>query len=109
MMISSVTEEGADTKIAPGTNGDSYVSWAAMGSSGLDMRLQRLDLLGNAMWGPDGILVREDFSGGMVTQYDLVTDHAGAAILTFSVWSGSGFVVYAYRISPDGDMLWGDG
>lgn len=107
LIVSSGTEEGADPKIALGTNGDSYVSWAAMGSSGFDMRLQRFDLLGNAMWGSDGILVREGFSSGMITQYDLVTDYAGAAILAFSVWSGSGFVVYAYRISPDGDMLWG--
>ncbi|MCD4707827.1 MAG: T9SS type A sorting domain-containing protein [Candidatus Sabulitectum sp.] len=108
LMISSAAGEGFGSRIALGTSGDSFVSWAAEGASGSDMRLQRLDLLGNAMWGSDGILVRECFAYELVLQYDLATDLSGAAILAFSVWSGSGFSVYAYRISPDGDMLWGE-
>ncbi|MCD4702319.1 MAG: T9SS type A sorting domain-containing protein [Candidatus Aegiribacteria sp.] len=107
LMISSGTEDEEAPMIALGTSGDSFVSWSTWTGSGWDMRLQRLDLLGNAMWGSDGILVRDGYSSGQICLYDLVTDQSGAAILTFSVWSGSGFVVYAYRISPDGDMLWG--
>lgn len=108
LMISTAEDEVLAPRIALGASGDSYVSWAVESAEGLDMRLQRLDLSGNAMWGQNGILVREGFSGGMVLQYDLATDLSGAAILAFSVWTGSGFVVYAYRISPDGDMQWGE-
>jgi len=81
LMVSSGTDEVLTPRIALGASGDSYVSWAVESTEGLDMRLQRLDLLGNAMWGQNGVLVREGFSSGMVLQYDLLQTFQGLPFL----------------------------
>jgi hypothetical protein len=51
--------------------------------------------------------VRENITQSQVNRYDLTVDQSGAAILAFPVWTGSGFNIYAYRMSPDGGMQWG--
>ncbi len=107
LLVSSGTNEADAPLIALGKSGDTYISWVEEGSSGYDMRLQRFDLFGNPLWSSGGIIVRENFTPLEIDLYDLTVDQSGAAVLTFSVFVDSAMVIYAYRISPDGDMLWG--
>ncbi len=102
---------GADTAFCPmistGTAGDTYIAWVQQKNGVLDMRMQRFDLLGNPLWGSDGILVCGNFTSGEVYLNNLITDVSGAAVLTLCVESRSSVDLYTYRISAEGNMLWG--
>ncbi len=104
LAVSDGTEEAIASEITTGSYGDTYVAW----SDNLDMRLQRFDLLGNPQWGTNGILISSSISTGEVCLYDLISDVSGAAVLTFCREDTGGFWhTYAFRISRNGDMLWG--
>jgi len=95
------------TKLAPTADGGCYISWFD-GGSGWDVRLQRLDALGNEAFPHGGVLVAD--RGFSSTQdYGLGLDMAGNALLTYRDDSGTGIQVAAAKVSPAGGLLWGAG
>jgi len=105
--ITTMSGEQALPKIAVDSNGSAYVSWFSNDAGNYDVRLQRLDRDGNALWPQDGILVSNEQQDTWITDYDLSADPSGYAVITFSdIRTGQSNPV-GYRISPDGDMMWG--
>ncbi len=93
--------------IVPAPDGGAYVSWYD-GGAGYDVRLQRLDVLGEKQWGENGVLVRDtDFSS--VMDYGIACDSSGNVLLAFIANTITGDHVVANLVSPDGTLLWGTG
>lgn len=90
-------------------NGESYISWFSnFGGNQFDVYMQRLDADGNKMWADEGLLISNHPSMSWVTDYDLVIDNDGCAILVTQDERTGSSDVFAYRISPEGEFLWGD-
>jgi PKD repeat protein len=105
--ISIMSGEQVLPKIAVDSNGFSYVSWFSMESGNYHVRLQRLDRDGNALWPQNGIVVSNEPQDTWITDYDLAVDPSGYAVITFTdIRTGQSNPV-GYRVSPDGDMMWG--
>jgi len=95
-------------KIVPTPDGGFYVGWLDGAGSGYDLRLQRLDAQGNALWAPGGILVLDrDFSFNY--DYGLAVDAGGNAWLSLNCCvQGEGDEHIAVsKVSPDGTVAWG--
>ncbi len=91
-------------------NGESYISWFSNFASGepqWDVYMQRLDVSGNKMWSEDGLLISNHPTISWTTDYGLVIDNEGCAILVTQDVRTGNRDVFAYRISPEGDFLWG--
>lgn len=107
--IIDTTGTQAVPKVAVNTNGESYISWYNQPdmSGSFELYLQRLDADGNKLWSDDGLLVSNHPTWSWVTDYDLVIDPDGHAILVTQD-ARTGFSdVFAYRISPNGTFEWG--
>ena len=105
--ITTMSGEQALPKIAVDSNGYSYVSWFSNDAGNYDVRLQRLDHNGNTIWPENGIIVSDAPQDTWLTDYDLSVDPSGYAVVTFSdIRTGQSNPV-GYRISPNGDMMWG--
>ncbi len=107
--LSIVSRAGEQTlpKVAPTSDGGCYVSWQDLGSGNYDTWLQRLDAEGRPQW-DDGLLVSEHPQDTWITDYDLAVDLDDHAIVAINdIRGGSDRDITAYRISPQGDFVWG--
>lgn len=105
--ISAMTGEQALPKIAVDANGYAYISWFSTDTGNYNVRLQRLDHNGNALWSQNGILVSNQPQDTWITDYDLTADSSGFAVITFTdIRTGQSNPV-GYRVSPDGELMWG--
>lgn len=108
LQISDMNGEQALPKIAVCSNGDLYVAWFSNESGNYNVRLQLLDKDGNELWEPNGILVSDHEQMTWLTDWDMAVDTANFAVLTFQdIRTGNNNPV-AYRISPEGEMMWGN-
>jgi hypothetical protein len=106
-VITTMNGEQVLPKIAVDSNGYAYVSWFSNEAGNYDVRLQRVDRDGNALWAENGIMVSNEPQDSWITDYDLTVDPSGYAVITFTdIRTGQSNPV-GYRISPDGDMMWG--
>ncbi len=67
---------------------------------------QKIDSLGNILWGEDGIVIRDTF--GLRFPFAISDNLNGA----FIVWDDSindNWKIYGQRIDQNGDLLWGEG
>ena len=96
-------------KIVVNDNGESFISWfSEFDDLNYDVYMQRLDANGNKLWAEDGLLISNHTTMSWVTDYDLIIDNDGCAVLVTQDLRTGGSNVYAYRMSPDGEFLWGD-
>jgi len=106
--ITDLTGEQVIPKIA--SNDDvTYIGWFSSEAGNYNVRLQRLDDQGNEQWEYNGLLISDHPSMSWLTDWDMTIDQQNYAILTFQdIRNGGNNNIYAYRISPDGDFIWGD-
>lgn len=93
---------------APGPEGSTYITWFE-GTSGYRLMMQRLDMDGVPMWDAGGIVVSDEPQNSALFRFDFTSDHAGNAIVAFQDERGDDLDVVAYRVAPDGSMLWNNG
>ena len=91
------------------TNGDIYVTWFSNppGRQNYDVRMQRFDALGNALWEKNGRIISDHKSNSWITDYVFAKDHQDNLILAFQDLRDGNSNLYAYRFSPEGEPLWG--
>lgn len=89
-------------------DGISYVSWFSGHNLNFNVYLQQLDANGNMMLGTDGLLISDHPTDTWVTDYSLIRDDQGNAILVTQDQRTGNSDVFAYKMSHDGDFLWGD-
>lgn len=98
-LVSGVEVGCVITHTAVASTGDVWVAWYDS-SAGYDVRLQRLDEHGVAMFDPP-ILI-SDQSLSWVQEFDLVCDAAGNAALAWASETSIG----ATLVNTSGDMVW---
>ena len=109
MIMDSTGQEMVVPKVAVNENGESYISWFSnAGIFQYDVYMQRLDMNGNKLWGDNGLLISDNPTMTWVTDYDLIIDDEGCAILVTQDERTGYSNAYAYRISSDGAFLWGN-
>lgn len=107
LLICGRAGEQSLPKIVATGDGGCYISWQDNGSGNYDTWLQRLDADGVPQW-EDGLLVSGHPQDTWITDYDLAVDQADCAIVAINdIRRGADRDITAYRISPDGDFLWG--
>lgn len=106
--ICTLPGEDAIPKIATCPNGDTYIGYFASESGNYNVRLQRLDQLGNQLWTANGILISAHPQETWLTDWDMTCDAANHAILVFNDIRTGNTNVVAYRISPSGAFVWGN-
>ncbi len=108
-LVSGPGNVGAATPLmAPGPEGSTYITWFET-ASGYRLMMQRLDTDGIAMWDEGGLVVSDEPQNTALYRFDLKSDHAGNAIVAFQDQRNGSLDVVAYRVAPDGTMLWGNG
>jgi len=106
--LSNMAGEQVLPKIAVCTDGSYYVSWFSQESGNYNVRLQRLDKDGYPLWEDNGLLVSDHPQMSWLTDWDMTADNENHAIVTFQdVRSNDNNNPVAYRISPNGDFIWG--
>lgn len=105
--ITTMGGEQALPKIAVDSAGYAYISWFSMEGGNYNVRMQRLDRDGNALWGANGVLVSGQPQDTSLTDYDLTVDSSGYAVVTFSDIRTGQLNPVGYRVSPSGTMAWG--
>lgn len=100
--------EQAVAKIVATSDGGCYLAWFDNGGGGYAVYLQRLDAGGVEAWAHNGVLVSGHPQSTSLVDWDLIVDRDDHAVLAFTdVRSGPDLDVYAYRIAPDGTLVWG--
>jgi hypothetical protein len=107
-VICNSSGEQAIPKIATCPNGDSYIGYFSSEGGNYNIRLQRLDALGNIQWAANGILISNHPQETWLTDWDMTCDAANHAILAFNDIRMGGTNVVVYRISPSGSFVWGN-
>lgn len=112
--ISPMGHSGDDmVKADQAENGDFYVSWIeTQGGYNLNVRMQRLDKDGNALWDKGGIGITNQITMSWCGDYDCKATPDGGAVV---VWGDSrkdpevrqSCIPYAYKVDKDGNQLWG--
>ncbi len=95
-------------KIAVCNDGYSYVSWFSSESGNYNVRLQRLEKDGFPMFEDNGMLVSDQPQMSWLTDWDLAVDSDNCALITFQDIRNTDNNPVGYRISPDGEMMWGE-
>ncbi len=109
LQITDMGGEQTIPKIALAGNGDYFVGYFSVVTGNLyHVYLQRLNNDGYPQWADNGILVSDHPSMTWLTDWDMAADDDGYAILAFQDIRTGNNNVFAYRISPDGDFVWGE-
>lgn len=105
-VVSGATSDQNQPKVAAAIDGGYWVSWLDGIGSGWDVRIQRFDVHGQALLGPQGILVAD--RGFSSTQdYGLDVAPNGDALLAFRDDRGATTEITAARITPSGTAVFG--
>ena len=100
---------GVQAQVKATSDGGVYVAWLTdMG--GYHVYLQRFDATGVAQFDDGGMLVSDHNNESWIAVFhmNLAVDSDNNAIITVLDTRAGPWNVYAYKIAPDGSMLWGD-
>ena len=101
---------GIKPQLAATSNGGVYVAWLSDGNK-YHVYLQRLNSSGEPQWAENGMVVSDNANDSWIAVYHLnlaVDSEDNAIITTVDQRTGGQWNVYAYKVGPDGSMLWGD-
>jgi len=109
MMICDRSGDQTIPKIAATSDGGCYVCWFDLSSGNYDVYMQRLNGEGQIQWAPGGMLISNQAQDTWLTDYDMTVDNNDYAVVVFNdLRAGGDWDMYAFRISPAGDFVWGD-
>lgn len=94
---------------APCPDGSTYVSWLSWEDETACLKLQLIDSSGDLKLGAEGKYISRNPTPTWSSGFDIATDGAGNAVIVYSDKRNGVWQAYAYKVSPDGEMLWGDG
>jgi hypothetical protein len=95
-------------QIAAGRDGATWIGWFDNRGGSYAVYVQHLDRDGVETLPVDGLLVSAHPQNSSLIGWDLQADAEGNALLAFTdVRAGGDLDVYAYKLSPTGQFLWG--
>ena len=108
LLICGRTGEQTVPKVAVTSDGGCYVCWMDHASGNYDLYLQRLNAQGVPQWVSGGLLISNHPQDTWITDYDMTVDSADYAVIAINdIRSGDDWDIYAYRVSPMGQSVWG--
>ncbi len=109
-LIASATSD--DIYLAATSDGGVYFTYGIYQDSNIKKYLQLTDCDGNKLFGDDGLLIADETTTSTFykNRRMLITDaDDNAIVVVYDNRLGSKSMTYtAYKVSPDGEMLWGD-
>ena len=106
LSVADAASDQAQPKLSPTPDGGVWVSWFDGIGTGYDVRVQKLDAMGDEVLVHNGELVAD--RGFSSTQdYGLATEASGDALLAFRDDRFAGIQITAARIAVSGATLWG--
>lgn len=107
--IADTTGYQVQPKVVMDESGNSYISWfSTSGDWNFDVYMQRLDVNGNKLWAEEGLLISNHQTDTWTTDYGLALDQDDNAILVNQDMRSETKSVYAWKISQNGEFLWGN-
>ena len=100
---------GVQAQVKATSDGGVYVAWLTdMG--GYHVYLQRFNSEGIAQFDDGGMLISDNNNSSWIAVFhmNLDVDSENNAIITLLDQRSGPWNVYAYKIAPNGDMLWGE-
>ncbi len=93
--------------VVPDGGGSFYCAWIDdnMGSK-WELKVQRMDRDGTALWGPNGLTVCE--SDNKQSLPSIVSDGGGGCVVVWNEARGGTLNIIAQRFDPDGKPLWNE-
>lgn len=108
LVLGALAGEQTTPKVLATSDGGAYVLWYDNASGNYDVRLQRLDPDGTPQWAENGLLVSNHSMTSFITEWDFAVDaNDHAIVVTNDTRAGEDWDIQAYRISPEGDFVWG--
>ena len=106
--IGVAANDQAVPKIGVTADGRTWHGWFDNRSGGYAVYVQLLDAAGNAQFPANGLLVSSQPQNSSIVDWDLEVAANGDAVLVFTdARAGTDLDVYAYRITPSGNFVWG--
>ena len=98
---------GVQPQVKMTSDGEVYFTWLTNGN--YHVYLQKLNQEGIAQFSDGGMLISDNNNSSWIAVYhlNLSVDSEDNAIITFVDQRTGPWEVYAYKIAPDGTMLWG--
>ncbi|MBK7865852.1 MAG: T9SS type A sorting domain-containing protein [Ignavibacteriales bacterium] len=88
-------------------DGSTYISWFDNRGGSYAVYMQRLNADGVKLWGSQGLLISNNPQSSSLVDYDITCDASNNAIVAFTDTRSGDLDVFAYKISPSGQFLWG--
>ncbi|MCW5754914.1 MAG: hypothetical protein KIT24_09440 [Phycisphaeraceae bacterium] len=107
LVVAGAPGQQVQPKIVATDDGGCWITWFDNATGGYDVRIQKLDAGGHPTLAPGGLLVA-DRSFSSTVDYDLAADTQGNAYVTFRDDRGGGINITVNKISPGGELLWGE-
>lgn len=106
--IGAANGDQAVPRTAAAADGSCWIAWFDNRTGNYDVRIQRLDPAGVPVFAAGGLVVSSNAQNTSLVDWDLLADRDGCAVVTFTdVRAGGDLDVYAYRVDPAGNPLWG--
>lgn len=99
---------GIQSQIKSTSDGGAYVAW--LSEVNFNVHIQKLDQYGNLQFEENGLIVSAQPNSSWIAVHHMnlvVDDDDNAIVSTLDTRTGQ-WQVYVYKISPDGEMLWGN-
>jgi len=94
--------------IAKTNDNEAYIAWNVESGNGFAVYLQRLNKYGETMWAGNGLLISNFPTESWIGDYSIICDKTNNCILTFTDIRNGNQDVSVYKISPQGDFLFGN-
>lgn len=108
LQISGSSGEQVLPKIANLSNGYTYICWFDSRNGNYAVYLQQLNSLGEKQFAAEGLLISGNPQSSSLVDYDMITDDSNNAIIAFTdTRNGSDINPFIYKISSQGNFLWG--
>jgi hypothetical protein len=109
LMISNILGEQTIPLVEADPSGGCFITWYDHSSGNYCMIMQHLNASGEITMQQNGLVISSHAQDTWLTDYDLAVDDEGNAIVVFNdIRSGPDWDIYAYKISPTGQFLWGE-
>jgi hypothetical protein len=104
--ICAETDSQTDPCIVPDGFGGSIICWCDNSGADADIRVQRVNERGRALWDWEGVTVCDTL--GDQIQPKIITDGSGGAFVVWADTRRGNLDIFAQRFDPYGARLWGE-
>lgn len=100
---------GDDLQTATTTDGKTWVAFYSNNGGNYDMRAQLLDVNGNKLLGPNGLLVSNQTSGSATFVFNVCIDGNNSLIIGYQYQIAGVLSAVISKVNTDGSLPWGNG